>query len=76
MPPRDYEIDAAVLKRKRIEMERHTSLGKFRFGTQDYDRWAIVYGRIELRKGDDAKIAAANLVFRGSGVVLILPNEP
>jgi hypothetical protein len=76
MPPRDYEIDAVVLKRKRIEMERHTSLGKFRFGTQDYDRWAIVYGRVEPRKGDDAKTAPANLVFRGSGVVLILPNEP
>ena len=76
MPPRDYEIDAVVLKRKRIEMERHTSLGKFRFGTPDYDRWAIVYGRIEPRKGDDAKIAPANLVFRGSGAVLILPGEP
>jgi len=27
-------IDAVVLKRKRIEMERRTSLGKFRFGTR------------------------------------------
>ncbi len=76
MPPRDYEIDAVVLKRKRIEMERHTSLGKFRFGMPDYDRWAIVYGRIEPRKGDDAKLAPANLMFRGSGAVLILPGEP
>ncbi len=76
MPPRDYEIDAVVLKRKRIEMERRTSLGKFRFGTPDYDRWAIVYGRVEARKADDAKIAPANLVFRGSGAVLILPAEP
>jgi hypothetical protein len=58
MPPRDYEIDAVVLKRKRIEMERRTSLG------------------VEARKGDDAKIAPANLVFRGSGAVLILPGEP
>ena len=76
MPPRDYEIDAVMLKRKRIEMERHTSLGKFRFGTPDYDRWAIVYGRVEARKGEEAKAAPANLVFRGSGAVLILPVEP
>ena len=76
LPPRDYEIDAAALKRKRMEMERRTSLGKFRFGTPDYDRWAIVYGRIEIRKGGDAKIAPANLVYRGSGAVLILPPKP
>lgn len=71
-PPADFEIDGAVLNRKFAELRKHTSLGKFKFGNPDYDRWAVVYGRIEPRKGDAAKKAAADLVFRGDGVVVFL----
>jgi len=73
--PEHFEIDGALLHKKMVEMERHTSLGKFRFGTPDYDRWALVYGRVEARKGDEAKKAPANLLFRGSGVVVFLAPE-
>jgi len=71
-PPEHFEIDATVLNRKMSEMMRHTQLGKFRFGTPEYDRWAVVYGRVEARKGEEVKKAPANLVFRGDGVVVFL----
>jgi len=71
-PPEDFELDGAVLSRKLADIRKRTSLGKFRFGTPDYDRWAVVYGRVESRPGDAAKKAAAELVFRGDGVVVFL----
>ncbi|HUK16749.1 MAG TPA: hypothetical protein VLW65_10060 [Bryobacteraceae bacterium] len=74
-PPEHFDIDGAALHKKLVEIERHTALGKFRFGTPDYDRWALVYGRVEPRKGDAAKKAPANLLFRGSGVVVFLAAE-
>jgi hypothetical protein len=74
-PPGNFEIDAAVLNRKFAELVKRTTLGKFRFGTPDYDRWAVVYGRVVSRKGNDAAKAPADLVFRGSGVVVFLTTE-
>jgi hypothetical protein len=74
-PPGNFELDGSALNRKFAEMLKHTQLGKFRFGTADYDRWAVVYGRVELRKSEDAKKPPAELVFRGSGVVIFLTTE-
>jgi len=74
-PPGDFELDASALNRKFAELVKRTTLGKFRFGTPDYDRWAVVYGRVVLRKGNDAAKAPADLVFRGSGVVIFLTTE-
>ena len=74
-PPDNFELDAAALNKKLAEMRRHTTLGKFRFGTPDYDRWAVVFGEVKKRQGEDAKKAAANLVYRGSGVVIFLTPQ-
>jgi hypothetical protein len=74
-PPDNFEIDGVVLKQKFDELQRRSPLGKFRFGTPDYDRWAVIYGRVEARKGEDAKKAAANLVIRGDGVIIVLRPE-
>jgi len=71
-PPDDFELDGVTLNRKFDEMRKHTSLAKFRFGSTDYDRWAVVYGRLQPRTGDAAKRAPADLVFRGDGVVVFL----
>lgn len=71
-PPDDFEMDGTVLGRKLADVRKRTALGKFRFGTSDYDRWAVVYGRVETRKGDAAKTAPADLAFRGDGVVVFL----
>jgi hypothetical protein len=73
-PPEQFELDSVKLHKKLAEIGRRTSLGKFRFGTPDYDRWAVVYGRVEVRKGDAGKKAPANLLYRGSGVVVWVPD--
>jgi hypothetical protein len=69
--PEHFDMDAAAVHHKMVEMARHTTLGKFRFGTPDYDRWAVIYGRVEPRKTDDKK-GAANLVIRGTGVIVFV----
>jgi hypothetical protein len=74
-PPADFELDAAALRKKLAEVQKHTSLGKFRFGTPDYDRWAVIYGRVELLKAQDPKKTPPVLVFRGSGVVVFLTES-
>jgi hypothetical protein len=74
-PPGNFGLDAATLNRKFADIVKHTVLGKFRFGTSDYDRWAVVYGRVVVRKGEDSKKAPADLIFRGSGVVIFLTTE-
>lgn len=74
-PPADLAFDAAVLNKKFAGLIRHTSLGKFRFGDPEYDRWAVVWGRVVSRKGDAAKKAPADLVFRGDGVIVFLTTE-
>ena len=71
-PPENFELDGIVLNRKLADLRKRTPLGKFRFGTPGYDRWAVVYGRLVSRQGDAAKKAAADLVFRGDGVVVFL----
>jgi hypothetical protein len=74
-PPDNFELDGVILSQKLADIRKRTSLGKFRFGSSDYDRWAVVYGRIEARTGDAAKTAPADLMFRGDGVVVfVTPN--
>jgi len=73
--PDDFELDAGAVHRKFAEMQHRTTLGKFKFGNPEYDRWAVIYGRVEARKGDAAKQAAANLIYRGSGVVVFMVPE-
>jgi hypothetical protein len=70
-PPGNFELDATAVRRKLTEVARHTSLSKFRFGTPDYDRWVVIYGRVEPRKPEDKK-ASANLVIRGNAVIVFL----
>ncbi len=74
-PSANLEFDVAVLNKKFAALTRRTSLGKFRFGNPEYDRWAVVYGRVVSRKGDAARKAPAGLVFRGDGVIVFLTTE-
>jgi hypothetical protein len=74
-PVANLAFDAVVLNKKFAALTHRTSLGKFRFGQPEYDRWAIVYGRVISRKGDAAHKAAADLVFRGDGVIVFLTTE-
>jgi hypothetical protein len=74
-PPGDFELDVPSLNKKFANLVRHSTLGKFRFGNPEYDRWAVVYGRVVARKGDAARKAPAELLFRGNGVVIFLTTE-
>ena len=74
-PPGQFELDVPSLNRKFAELISRTTLGKFRFGNPDYDRWAVIYGRVVARKGDGARRAPADLIFRGNGVVIFLSTE-
>jgi len=74
-PPDSYELDAAELRRKLADVQKRTALGKFRFGSPEYDRWAVVFGRVEAAKGGDAQQAPANLAIRGDGVVVFVTPQ-
>jgi len=74
-PPDRLEFDPAAVRLKLNAIKRRTELAKFSFGSHGYDRWAVIYGRVQARTGDDAKKAPANLVIRGSAVILILNTE-
>jgi len=75
-PPQRFEFDSAAVRLKLSGIERRTLLAKFPFGSSPgYDRWALVYGRVEGRKGDDAKKAPANLVICGDAVIVFLTAE-
>jgi hypothetical protein len=74
-PPGDFELDVAALNKKFAALVKHSSLGKFHFGNPEYDRWAVVYGRVVARKGGAAHKAPADLLFRGNGVVIFLTTE-
>jgi hypothetical protein len=73
-PPDPISIDEPALERKLAQIRQHTSLGKFRFGSADYDRWAIVVGRfephMEQSRGEDFQ-----LTYRGDGAVLFLADR-
>ena len=80
--PEVLEIDGAAVFGKLKTIREHTSLQKFRFGTPDYDRWAIVYGRVEKQKpsGDAAaanrsEAAPALLIYCGDGAVSFVADS-
>ena len=66
-PPEVFALDAPALNRKLKLIQERTALRTFRFGTPDYDRWAVVFGRIEVDKSGPPR-----LVYRGDGVILFL----
>jgi len=77
-PPQVFELDAVAITHKLKQMKAHTALRTFRFGTADYDRWAVVFGRLEIDKGKaggEHPAVAARLVYRGDGVVLFLHGD-
>jgi hypothetical protein len=47
VPPVLFSVDTAATDRKLAAVRKSTNLATFRFGSTDYDRWALVYGRVE-----------------------------
>jgi len=88
-PPAVLAVDAALLSQKLSAVKRATPLTKFRFGSTDYDSWAVIYGRVETRK-DLVEVTAggtrkngfgygesspARLVCHGDAVVVFLTDD-
>ncbi|HKW75390.1 MAG TPA: hypothetical protein VJN64_07690 [Terriglobales bacterium] len=79
--PAGYQVDGATAAEKIQLVRKHTTLGKFRFGSSDYDRWAVVYGRFKVEPKDlgtsppAKKVhhdAPAELLYAGDGYVMFL----
>jgi hypothetical protein len=80
--PAQLGVDSTALRRKLAAVKQTTSLGKFKFGSQEYDRWALAYGRIEIgatgspgpgsRSREGEFRVPGRLVCRGSGLVVFL----
>ena len=71
------ELDAADVYPPLKLIRQRTALGKFRFGSVEYDRWAVVFGRIEA--GSAIKTASkppapAQIVCRGESAVLVISD--
>jgi hypothetical protein len=63
-------IDEPALEARLAAVKEHTTLGKFRFGSADYDRWAVVFGKFR-HTGDNE----LQLVYRGDGAVFFLAEK-
>lgn len=83
-PEGPLQIDAAVLDRKLAAIRERTTLRRYAFGSPDYDRWAVVYGRFQASKefvGTTAQVSKpetkfpGTLLYRGDGVILFLHNR-
>jgi hypothetical protein len=46
VPPAAFSVDTEATNRKLAAVRKSTALANFRFGSSDYDRWAMVYGRV------------------------------
>jgi hypothetical protein len=82
--PLVLEIDGIAANQKLKRIQQHTILREFRFGSSDYDRWAVVYGRVEVRPQlSDTKpngfglqnAAPAQLLIRGDGAIVFLHDQ-
>jgi len=69
-PPQPMVMDEKAVVEKLKLIKASTKLRQFRFGSEDYDRWAIVYGRLDPVKSKPG----ADLVCRGEGVILFLDD--
>ena len=67
--PDHLEIDGRAVQTILATMQQQTALAKFRFGTPDYDRWAVVYGRFEVLKGNGGE-GTARLVCAGESEIM------
>lgn len=88
-PPPVLAVDATLLAQKLRAVKLGTALSKLRFGSPDYDNWAVVYGRVETRKDLVTSTAGAarkngfgygesspaQLVCHGDAVVIFLNDD-
>ncbi len=67
--PAAFAVEAPSLAEKIQLARQHTRLRAYPFGTPDYDRWAVVYGKVE---SSDAGKRLLVLHYAGDGYVIYL----
>ena len=73
--PEPFDLDAAAADRQLKLVRQTTQLGKFRFGSLDYDRWAIVWGRVENVADHEGQPPRPHLVYRGDGLIFFFTGN-
>lgn len=76
--PEHLEIGSLAVAKLLKQIQKTTALAKFRFGTPDYDRWAVVYGRVEpgsSRPVVPNKGAQAELICAGDSEVMFIVDR-
>jgi hypothetical protein len=82
-PPDRLAVDSALLDTKVEALKHSNTLATFRFGSTDYDRWGLVYGRIELSpdyaagppkdaKKSEFDPAPGKIVCRGEALIVFI----
>ena len=71
-----FAVDDHAVKEELKAIRVRTKLASFRFGTPDYDRWAIVYGRVKIASvAEPAKKDSGELIYAGDGDVILLADD-
>ena len=73
LPPDQFALNTALAKIKFREAAEHTKLQEFRFGSGDYDRWAIVFGRVNFADSpsSDATGKTGSVLCRGEAMIFL-----
>ena len=70
--PERLDMDGTAVRKILKSVQQQTSLSKFKFGTADYDRWAVIYARVQNTKSDHA---SPHLVCAGDSVLFFLVDR-
>jgi hypothetical protein len=70
--PPVLELDGKAVDEKLGLIKQTTTLRRFRFGSPDYDQWAVVYGAV---KKDEKQTPPLRLLIRGDGAIVFLTPE-
>ena len=77
-PAGSFAVNNAEATRKLAAIRKTTTLATFRFGSSDYDRWAVIYGRVEPGHSTEKpgarefEGAASQILSRSQSLVIFL----
>ncbi|HZU26529.1 MAG TPA: hypothetical protein VFA04_13470 [Bryobacteraceae bacterium] len=78
LPDGSIDVDRAAVEHDIAEMKKSTALHTFPFGSGEYDRWAIVYGRVEIPTANTKPASdryAGKIVLRSDSLVIFLNDQ-
>ncbi len=81
IPTAAFAVDNEAATRKLAAVRKSTTLATFRFGSSDYDRWAMVYGRVETgpppekHSGREFEDANGQVLCHGQTLLIFLHEQ-